>query len=76
MDPAKYEYQSDFAKRYVAQGQTSGRAELIGKQLTLRFGTLNETARARISSATIAELDEIGERLLTAESLEAALGSR
>ena len=27
MDPAKYEYQSDFAKRYVAQGRAEGRAQ-------------------------------------------------
>ena len=27
MDPAKYEYQSDFARRYVAQGRAEGQAE-------------------------------------------------
>jgi hypothetical protein len=51
MDPHKYEYQSDFARRYVAEGRAIG-------------------------EASIAELDEIGERLLTAQTLDEALGSR
>ena len=73
MDPQKYEYQSRFAKRYVAQGWRKGKAEgmakgkaegraegkaegrvaLIVRQLTLRFGALNEGQLARISSASI-----------------------
>ena len=86
MDPQKYEYQSRFAKRYVAQGWRKGKAEgmaegkaegrvaLIVRQLTLRFGALNEGQLARISSASIEELDAIGERLLSAQSLQDALG--
>jgi hypothetical protein len=38
MDPAKYEYQSEFARRYVAQGkaegEATGRAQLALKQLS------------------------------------------
>ena len=81
MDPAKYEYQSDFARRYVEQGQEEGRAQglaegramLIATQLTARFGSLPEDTRARIAAASIAELDAIGERLLNAKTLQAAL---
>jgi len=81
MDPAKYEYQSEFAKRYVAQGKAEGKAEgiaegradLLTRQLTLRFGALPAEAHARISTASIAELDAIGERLLTASTLDEAL---
>ena len=51
MDPHKYEYQSDLARRYVAEGRAIG-------------------------EASIAELDEIGERLLTAQTLDEALGSQ
>jgi len=84
MDPAKYEYQSEFAKRYVAQGRAEGKAEgraegqsaLLLRQLTRRFGALPPSAAARLSAATIDELDEIGERLLAAESIEEALGSQ
>lgn len=84
MDPAKYEYQSDFAKRYVAQGieqgvaqgRAEGRAALILKLLALRFGQLDEEAKARIVHASIEELDTIGERLLTAQTLQDALATR
>jgi hypothetical protein len=80
MDPVKYEYQSDFAKRYVAQGRAEGRAEgraaLILKLLTQRFGAPDERARARIEQASIEELDAIGERLLVAQTLQEALAIR
>lgn len=73
MDPAKYEYQSDFAKRYFTQGRIEGRAALIVKQLSLRFGRLASELQARIEGASIAELDAVGERLLSAQTLQEAL---
>jgi uncharacterized protein DUF4351 len=76
MDPAKYEYQSDFAKRYVAQGRVEGRAALILKLLTSRFGQLDEQTTARIAQASVEELDAIGERLLAAQTLQDALTTR
>jgi hypothetical protein len=78
MDPAKYEYQSEFARRYVAQGrlegELEGRAELVTRQLTRRFGSLPPAALEQIASASIEKLDGIGERLLTAQTLHEALG--
>ncbi len=80
MDPAKYEYQSEFAQRYVAQGKAEGsvegRAALLTRLLSLRFGALPPGAHTRISTASIEELDAIGERLLTAQTLQEALGPR
>jgi hypothetical protein len=76
MDPAKYEYQSDFAKRYIGLGRAEGRAALLQRQLTHRFGPLPPEVAERLSTATIEELDAIGERLLSAQSLDEALGSR
>lgn len=81
MNLPKYEYKTEFARRYYGQGLTEGeakgraegRAELVLRQLTLRFGTLPETVQARVRSARIEELDRIGERLLTAGSLDEAL---
>lgn len=70
----KYEYQSDLARHYFGQGVARGRAELVVRQLTLRFGTLDENVKSRISSSSLAELDAIGERLLTAQTLQDALG--
>ena len=74
MDPRKYEYQSEFARRYVAQGRAEGRAALVIKLLALRFGPLPQQAEARIAEASIEQLDQIGERLLTAQTLDEALG--
>jgi Domain of unknown function (DUF4351) len=73
MNPAKYEYRSEFARRYFGQGLAEGRAALLQRQLTHRFGPLPPEATERLSTATIDELDAIGERLLTAQSLEEAL---
>jgi hypothetical protein len=74
----KYEYQSDFARKYVAEGRaegiTQGRIELVLRQLSLRFGPFGEDVKAHITTASLAELDEIGERLLTARTLQEALG--
>jgi hypothetical protein len=74
----KYEYQSDFARHYFGQGLekgvAKGRAELILRQLTIRFGALDNDVKARIAAATADELDAISERLLTAQSLQEALG--
>jgi hypothetical protein len=73
----KYEYQSDFARNYFgqgrAEGQLEGRVALVVKQLTLRFGSLTDAAMTRVKGASIDELDAIGERLLTARSLQEAL---
>ena len=86
MDPAKYEYQSEFARRYVAQGRAEGKAEgkaegrlegrtdLVIRQLTFRFGPLGDAARARIAAASIDDLDAIGVRLLISHSVQEALG--
>jgi hypothetical protein len=78
MDPRKYEYQSDFARRYVAEGEARGevrgRAALVAKLLARRFGPLTQQAETRIATASVAELDEIAERLLTAQTLHEAVG--
>lgn len=82
MDPAKYEYQSEFARRYIslgreegkaegkAEGVAEGRAEILIKLLGLRFGALPPGAEARIRSAGIDELDRLAARVLTAQTLE------
>lgn len=82
IDPDKYEYQSEFARNWVAhgkeegrtEGQAEGRAALILRQLALRFGSLTAEVEAHLRSASISELDAIGERLVTAPTLQEALG--
>lgn len=74
MNPAKYEYQSEFARKYFSEGIEKGRTDLILRQLSKRFGPLPDEARQRIAEASIDELDAIGERLLTAQTLPEAIG--
>jgi hypothetical protein len=70
MNSLGFEFQSDFARRYVAQG----RMETVLRLLALRFGPLTEAAQARIRNAQDAHLVAVTERLLTAQTLEEALG--
>jgi Domain of unknown function (DUF4351) len=73
MNSLGYEYQSDFARRYIAQGKSEGRMEMVLKLLALRFGPLTEATQARIRSAQDAHLDAVAERVLIARTLEEAL---
>jgi len=74
MDMNKYEYQSDFAKHYVAQGEARGRTSLVLRLLTLRFGAPSDAVQRRVAQASITELDDIGARLLTATTVDEVLG--
>lgn len=80
MKPAGYEFQSDWARRHVAlgraEGEAKGRAAIVVKLLASRFGPLTQQAQVRVAGASIAELDEMADRLLTAQTLDEALGSR
>ena len=81
MNTSKYEYQSEFARRYFAQGKAEGTAEgqtqgqiaLILKLLAARYGKVSQSAEAHVRGASSTELDRIAESLLTASTLEQAL---
>jgi hypothetical protein len=90
MDPAKYEYQSEFAKRFIAQGKAEGKADgeakgkaegeirgraaVLVKQLPLKFGPLSAATTERVQHASADELDRWAERILSAASLDDVLG--
>jgi predicted transposase YdaD len=82
MDVPKYQYQSDFARRYFSQGeakgkaegQAEGRAEMALRLLSLRFGTLPEATQTKIRAASACELDALAERLLRSGTLVEVLG--
>ena len=82
MNSLGFEYQSDFARRYYGQGKAEGRTEgrLEGRVeitlelLALRFGQLPDATQARIRSAQDAQLKAVVERMLTAQTLQEALG--
>jgi len=81
MDPQKYEFQSDFAKRYFgrglakgrAEGKAEGKAELVAKLLVTRFGPLPRAARVQLRQATLDDLDVFAERVLAAATLDEVL---
>ena len=54
----------------LADARSAGRAEVLLKQLTKRFGPLQEAVVTRVRTATLDELDRFAERVLDAESLE------
>lgn len=77
MDVRTYEYQSDFARRYVAQGvaqgEVAGRAAVVARLLAVRFGPLTADVERSIREASIPTLDAMVERLLVAETLREAV---
>lgn len=54
----------------LSQGLSQGRAELLLRQLTIRFGSMPEPVAARVRGASIDELDRWAEAVLTASELE------
>jgi hypothetical protein len=69
MNSLGFEYRSDFARKYVAEG----RVDIVLKQLALRFGPLQQDTQAKIRAASDAKLGAVAEKLLTAASLADAL---
>jgi len=57
------------------EGDVHGRASTISKLLRLKFGLLPDAVTERLARATAAELDGIAERLLFADTLDAALAT-
>ena len=79
MNSLGFEYQSDFARRYFgegkAEGRMEGRVEITLELLALRFGPLPDATQTRVRGAQDTQVKAIAERLLTAQTLEEALGS-
>lgn len=66
-----YEFQSEFAKEFIAKGKASGQATLLLKQLQLRGFALTEEQRQRVLTCTDDGRFELwAERVLTARSVE------
>ena len=68
-----YEYQSDFAKKYVALGRSEGERALLLRQMRARFGDLPPPAIARVEAAEVSLLERWGDRVLNAKTLEELL---
>ena len=71
MSTGRYEYQSEFARKYVAEGKAEGRAAAVLAVLEARRIVVSTEAAARITSCTdIATLDAWVRRAATARSVD------
>ncbi len=57
-------------KKGLDEGLKKGRGEMLLRQLRRKFGEVSANAAERVSAAGIDQLDEWGERVLDAESLD------
>jgi hypothetical protein len=64
------------AERALEKGRAEGRAELVLKQLMLKFGALSEEQTQRVRRASVEQLDRWAERVLNARSLAEVFGER
>jgi hypothetical protein len=69
MQQHNYTYQSDFAKKYVAEGTKQGSRNVLHAQLQQRFGELPADVVARLDEADAETLLAWSLRVLTASSL-------
>jgi hypothetical protein len=78
LGPAAHEAYMTAAQRLTAEaeakGRAEGKAELLLRQLGLRFGSLSEATRTRVLHAPPERLDVWAERVITAQNLEEVLG--
>jgi hypothetical protein len=82
MTSANPEFQIDFSQFVYERGEIAGRdkgehqalVSVVTKQLSQRFGPLDDVTRSRIASAHSDDLEDVAERLLTASTLDDALG--
>ncbi len=58
-----------------AEGRVQGKAALLSRQLTLKFGQLPAHVAQRLADATETELDRWSERVLSADALEGVFGA-
>ncbi len=70
MDLKKYEYQSEFAQKYVAAGRAEGKAEAVVLVLEGRGLHVDAKAKQRLASLDADELDVVLGRAAVASTLD------
>jgi hypothetical protein len=73
MDLKKYEYQSEFARKYVAAGKAEGKAEAVVLVLEGRGIHVDAQAKLRLASLDAEELDVVLGKAATVSSLDELL---
>jgi predicted transposase/invertase (TIGR01784 family) len=78
LGPTAHEAYMTAAERLIAEGEArgeaKGKAELLLRQLGLRFGALSDATREQVLHAPSERLDVWAERVITAQSLDEVLG--
>jgi hypothetical protein len=64
------------AEQLRAEGRAEEARKILGRQLEMKFGPLSASARDRIASAAITDLESWADRFVSASSLEDVLGDR
>jgi predicted transposase YdaD len=57
-------------KTALAEGRAEGRAEMLRRLLTLKFGALSAESEARLGKASVSDLDRWAERVLSAQRID------
>ncbi|MGH1348749.1 MAG: hypothetical protein ACRBN8_44850 [Nannocystales bacterium] len=70
MDVKKYEYQSEFARKYLVEGKAEGKAEAVVLVLRSRGFHVDEQVRTRLASLGVEELDEVLGRAVVVDSVD------
>ncbi len=81
MNKANYEYQSDFARKYIsmgkAEGEVLGQAQLLLKQLRFKGFAVDAELETRVQGCQdLAQLDLWAERILSATTLDDIFAAR
>lgn len=76
MQASKYEYQSEFARKYFYGGKAEGKAEVLLRLLRLRGFVVDDEVEARVSACKDdAQLNTWADKVLTAASLDELLAA-
>jgi hypothetical protein len=59
-----------YRAEWLAAGRAEGRAEMLLRQLSVKFGPVSAEIDQRVRSADVAELDVWAERVLVAQAID------
>ena len=69
-------YQNEFVQEAMRYAARDANASLLRGQLTSKFGRLPKWVVERLEDATPVQIERWSKKILTAETLEAALGKK
>jgi hypothetical protein len=69
MNKFGYEYQSDFARKYVAEGKAEEARRLVLRLLARKLGLLGPELQARVEALDVDRLETLAEALLDFNAL-------